>query len=96
MYYVCLFKMVDLEAVKHDLSGLPPEMIPDLGTSVRKGVKLFVPIILLLVLIGFSGIAYINSHFFVKIFDKYIPEETSEPNPDSVVDHSLDSDNKNL
>ena len=53
-------------------------------------------VILLLVLIGFSGIAYINSHFFVKIFDKYIPEETSEPNPDSVVDHSLDSDNKNL
>lgn len=50
MYYVCLFKMVDLEAVKRDLSGLPPEMIPDLGTSVRKGVKLFVPIILLLVL----------------------------------------------
>ena len=29
-------------------------------------------VILLLVLIGFSGIAYINSHFFVKIFDKYI------------------------
>ena len=53
-------------------------------------------VILLLVLIGFSGIAYINSHCFVKIFDKYIPEETSEPNPDSVVDHSLDSDNKNL
>ena len=52
--------------------------------------------VILLVLIGFSGIAYINSHFFVKIFDKYIPEETSEPNPDSVVDHSLDSDNKNL
>ena len=26
-------------------------------------------VILLLVLIGFSGIAYINSHFFVKIFD---------------------------
>ena len=37
-----------------------------------------------------------NSFFFVKVFDKYIPEETSEPNPDSVVDHSLDSDNKNL
>ena len=53
-------------------------------------------VLLLLVLIGFSGIAYINSFFFVKVFDKYIPEETSEPNPDSVVDHSLDSDNKNL
>ena len=53
-------------------------------------------VLLLLVLIGFSGIAYINSFFFVKVFDKYIPEETSEPNPDSVVDPSLDSDNKNL
>ena len=34
--------------------------------------------------------------FLCENFDKYIPEETSEPNPDSVVDHSLDSDNKNL
>ncbi len=50
MYYVCLFKMVDLEAVKHNLKGLSPDMIPDLKTSVRKGIKLFVPIILLLVL----------------------------------------------
>ena len=53
-------------------------------------------VILLLVLIGFSGIAYINSTFFVKIFDKYIPEEASEENPDCVVDHSLDSNDRNL
>ena len=71
--------------------------------SAAPALAFFIPsaqlqstVILLLVLLGFSGIAYINSHFFVKIFDKYIPEETSEPNPDSVVDHSLDSDNKNL
>ena len=71
--------------------------------SATPALAFFIPsaqlqstVILLLVLLGFSGIAYINSHFFVKIFDKYIPEETSEPNPDSVVDHSLDSDNKNL
>ena len=29
-------------------------------------------------LLGFSVIAYINSIFFVKIFDKYIPEDTEE------------------
>lgn len=49
-------------------------------------------VILLLVLLGFSGIAYINSHFFVKIFDKYITEETSQADPECVVDHSQDSD----
>ncbi len=50
MYYFCLFKMVDLESVKHQLHGLPPEMIPDLKTSVKRGIKLFVPVIVLLVL----------------------------------------------
>lgn len=35
-------------------------------------------VIMLLVLCGFSLIAYINSYFFVKIFDKYIPEEASQ------------------
>ena len=35
-------------------------------------------VIMLLVLCGFSLIAYINSYFFVKIFDKYIPEEDSQ------------------
>ncbi len=55
MYYICLFKMVDLESVKHNLQGLPPEMIPDLKTAVKRGVKLFVPVIVLLVLmIGLS------------------------------------------
>ena len=54
-------------------------------------------VILLLVLIGFSGIAYINSYFFAKIFDKYIPaEEPDEPNPDSIVDHTEDSGNSSL
>ena len=50
MYYTCLLKMVDLESVKHNLHGLPPEMIPDLKTSVKRGVKLFIPVIVLLVL----------------------------------------------
>ena len=43
-------------------------------------------VILLLVLIGFSGVAYINSYFLVKIFDNYIPEEGTE-NQDSEGEH---------
>ena len=43
--------------------------------------------ILLLILIGFSGVAYINSYFFVKIFDKYIPEEGAEGTQDTKGDH---------
>ena len=34
--------------------------------------------LLFYVLLGFSVIAYIKSIFFVKIFDKYIPEDTEE------------------
>ena len=56
MYYTCLLKMVDLESVKHNLHGLPPEMIPDLKTSVKRGVKLFIPVIVLLVLMIGVGV----------------------------------------
>ena len=53
MYYVCLFKMVDLEAVKFGLKGLPDDQIPDLKQSVTRGIKLFVPIaVLLIMMIG--------------------------------------------
>ena len=39
-------------------------------------------LIMLFILMGGSVIAYINSFFFVKIFDKYIPEETQEESGD--------------
>lgn len=51
MYYVCLFKMVDLEAVKFNIQGLDPESIPDLRTSIKRGLKLFIPVAVLLVLL---------------------------------------------
>ena len=38
-------------------------------------------LLLLLIMVGFALVAYINSFFFVKIFDRYIiqePEEKSE------------------
>lgn len=35
-------------------------------------------LLMLFVLFGFAAIAYANSHFLVKIFDKYIPKEEDE------------------
>ncbi|MCI8959182.1 MAG: TRAP transporter fused permease subunit [Lachnospiraceae bacterium] len=53
MYYVCLFKMVDLESVRFQLKGLPEDQIPDLKESLARGMKLFVPVaVLLIMLIG--------------------------------------------
>ncbi|WP_320129865.1 TRAP transporter fused permease subunit [uncultured Sphaerochaeta sp.] len=55
MYYVCLFKMVDLEAVRYQLKGLDEADLPDLKASLAKGMKLFIPVIVLLVLLlGFG------------------------------------------
>lgn len=48
MYYVCLFKMVDLESVKYDLQGLPEDQIPELKAALARGLKLFLPIGVLL------------------------------------------------
>lgn len=50
MYYMCLIKMVDLEAVKHQLSGLRDDEVPDLKESLSRGMKLFVPVAVLLVM----------------------------------------------
>ena len=53
MYYVCLFKMVDLESVRFQLKGLPEDQSPDLKESLARGMKLFVPVaVLLIMLIG--------------------------------------------
>lgn len=51
MYYMCLLKMVDLESVKYDLKGLPEDQIPDLKQALMRGMKLFVPVIVLLVML---------------------------------------------
>lgn len=55
MYYVSLFKMVDLEAVRYHIEGLDPADLPDLKSSLGKGLKLFIPVtVLLVLLLGFK------------------------------------------
>ncbi len=48
MYYLCLIKMVDLEAVKHNLAGLREDEVPSLKESLSRGMKLFIPVGVLL------------------------------------------------
>lgn len=55
MYYVCLLKMVDLEAVKYNLEGLSPAEVPDLKESLKRGLKLFIPVgVLLFMMLGLN------------------------------------------
>ena len=51
MYYLTLFKMVDLESVKYGLKGVPEDELPDLKDSVSRGLKLFLPLAILLYLL---------------------------------------------
>lgn len=51
MYYLTLFKMVDLESIKYNLRGVPADQLPDLRQSLKKGFKLFIPLGLLLFLL---------------------------------------------
>ncbi|MEG1447041.1 MAG: TRAP transporter fused permease subunit [Ruthenibacterium sp.] len=51
MYYLALFKMVDLESVKHSLQGVPEDELPDLKESLKSAFKLFIPLAILLFLL---------------------------------------------
>ncbi|QUH29238.1 TRAP transporter permease [Vallitalea guaymasensis] len=48
MYYTVLIKMVDLEAIKRSFSGMPEDKIPNAKKVAKKGMKLFIPVIVLL------------------------------------------------
>jgi TRAP transporter 4TM/12TM fusion protein len=52
LYYSALFFMVDFEAVKTKLSGLPKEEVPSLKETLKKDWYYFLPIILLVWLIA--------------------------------------------
>ena len=51
MYYLTLFKMVDLESVKYGLQGVSEDELPNLKESVARGFKLFIPLAILLFLL---------------------------------------------
>lgn len=52
LYYAALFFMIDFEAVKNGLKGLPREEIPSLKETLKKGWYYLVPILLLILLVA--------------------------------------------
>ena len=78
------FKNSLFMSIKH----LPYTFLILIVAVVPAGATLMIPIVfayglIVWILIGFALIAFINSYFFVKIFDRYIPEETEEDNSSS-------------
>ncbi|MCR5288795.1 MAG: TRAP transporter fused permease subunit [Treponema sp.] len=51
MYYICLFKMVDLEAVRYNLAGLNQEELKNIRSSFLQSLKLLIPLAVLLILL---------------------------------------------
>jgi TRAP transporter 4TM/12TM fusion protein len=47
LYYVGVFWMVDLEATRNGLHGLPPDQVPKIGKVIKNGGYLLVPILVL-------------------------------------------------
>lgn len=53
LYYAALFFMVDLEAAKNGLTGLPRRELPDWKQTVLKSGYLLIPVLVLIFLLGF-------------------------------------------
>jgi TRAP transporter 4TM/12TM fusion protein len=51
LYYVSIFLIVDVEAIKHGIRGLPKEELPKVRRTLKEGWSLLTPLGLLLVLI---------------------------------------------
>ncbi len=56
LFFVFVLLMVDLEAVRSGLKGLPPEEIPNFGAVLRRGWHFFIPLIVVVTLLfrGYS------------------------------------------
>jgi TRAP transporter 4TM/12TM fusion protein len=55
LYYVSLFLMVDLEAVKAGLKGLPREQLPSLKRTMLRGWVYLPPLVVLIYYLGAAG-----------------------------------------
>ena len=51
LYYLALFFMVDLEALRTDLKGVPREQIPRMSYVLQRGIHLSLPLLVIVVLL---------------------------------------------
>ena len=68
LFYIALFMMIDLEALKNNLRGQPKSELPNFGEEFKKGWFLLLPLVLLVVLL--VGVRYSaqKSAFFSIVF----------------------------
>lgn len=75
LYFVSVYFMVDFQAVKEGMKGLPRKQLPTISYIIKK-IYLFIPVVLLIVLLvsGFSviyaGTVGIVSCFVLSLFSK--------------------------
>lgn len=64
LYYICLFAVVDFEAGKKNLKGIPKEDLPKMKDVVNKHGLLLLPIIVLLFFLVYVGLSPLKSALY--------------------------------
>lgn len=90
-----VFRNSTLMAIRH----LPYTILMLVITAAPVLIGLFIAeafpfVILFYIMLGFATIAYINSRFFVKLFDNYVPKDTSadaEEEEESLDEKTIDT-----
>jgi TRAP-type uncharacterized transport system fused permease subunit len=85
LYYLSIFIMVDMEAVKRGLSGLPAERIPTLGQVLRQWYLAIPILVLLYYLIGvmssvvLAGLMGLAAAFVMGFVHRGLQKKTVRP-----------------
>jgi TRAP transporter 4TM/12TM fusion protein len=72
LFYWALFCMVDLEAGKMDLKGLPGSELPNIREVFRRGWHLLVPLVVLVYLLAVLEYSPMRSAFFAIIITPFV------------------------
>ncbi len=67
LYYVGLFMMIDIEAQKTGMKGLPKESLPKLGKTLKEGWYFFIPMVVLLFLLTYSKVSVTRAAFWATV-----------------------------
>ena len=64
LYYVALYCMADLEAVKQGLRGLPKAQLPQTWKALKEGWHLLIPVVILVYELVFVGPLWLEQGCF--------------------------------
>ncbi|BBO73616.1 ATP-binding protein [Desulfosarcina widdelii] len=64
LYYIGLFLMIDIEAQKLDMAGMPKEELPSLKQTLKEGWFFFIPIFVLIFFLVYSKVSVTRAAFW--------------------------------